>query len=180
MIGRETFRTATAFLLALGWSTAGIASDPATLADAPKMTPTATFVQQAVVGNLFEVESSKLALERSQNAAVKTFAQLMVNDHSAAGVKIVEAINEAKVARPPLKLDARHVALMETLTSKTGAEFDRIYVEAQHKAHTEAVAMFEGYAAAGEDSHLKAVATQLVPALKSHLAEIQKIAATFK
>ena len=169
-----------ASLVGLFWCGIAYAADPAHRPDSAKVTPTATFVQQAVVGNLFEVESSKLALDRSQNATVKTFAKSMVDDHSAAGVKLADAVDQAKQARPPLKLDAKHQAILDDLAAKNGADFDKLYVEAQHKAHVEAVALFESYAATGEDARLKALAGELLPKLKDHLAKIDKIAAAWK
>ena len=169
-----------ASLVGLFWCGIAYAADPAHRPDPAKVTSTATFVQQAVVGNLFEVESSKLALDRSQNATVKTFAKSMVDDHSAAGVKLADAVDQAKLARPPLKLDARHQAILDDLAAKKGADFDQLYVEAQHKAHVEAVALFESYAATGEDARLKALAGELLPKLKDHLARIDKVAAAWK
>ena len=156
------------------------ATDPAHRPDPAKVTPTAAFVQQALVSNLFEVESSKLALDRSENTTIKTFATLMVNDHSAAGVKLADAISEAKQPRPPLKLDAKHQVLLEDLAARKGADFDKSFVDVQHKAHVESVALFEGYAATGEDSRLKALADELLPTLKDHLARMEKIAAAWK
>lgn len=179
MYRRRSFGIAVS-LVGLFWYGIAYAADPANRPEPAKVTPTATFVQQAVVGNLFEVESSKLALDRSQNATVKTFAKGMVDDHSAAGVKLADAVDQAKQARPPLKLDARHQAILDDLAAKKGADFDKLYVEAQHKAHVEAVALFESYAATGEDSRLKALAGELLPKLKDHLARIDKIAAAWK
>jgi putative membrane protein len=169
-----------ASLIGLFWFGTAYGVDPAHRPEAAKVTSTATFVKQAVVGDLFEVESSKLALDRSQNATVKTFAKLMVDDHSAAGVKLAEAVDQAKQARPPLKLDAKHQAIFDDLAAKKGADFDKLYVDAQHKAHVEAVALFESYSATGEDAQLKALAGQLLPTLKGHLARIEKIAAAWK
>ena len=67
MYRRRSFGIA-ASLAGLFWYGIAYAADPANRPEPAKVTPTATFVQQAVVGNLFEVESSKLALDRSQNA----------------------------------------------------------------------------------------------------------------
>jgi putative membrane protein len=179
MYRRRVFGIAATFI---GLVVAGTASaaDPAHRPDPATVTPTATFVQQAVVGNLFEVESSKLALERSQNAVVKTFAKQMVDDHSAAAVKLADAVNEAKLPRPPVKLDAKHQAIIDDLAARKGADFDKAYVDAQHKAHIEAVALFESYSATGADSQLKALAAQLLPTLKRHLAHIDKISTAWK
>lgn len=183
MIRRQMFTTAASLLVALGAGGGlvlpgmALAADPANRADETKITPTASFVQAAVVGNLFEVESSKLAADRAEAAAVKTFAKQMVDDHSAAGVKITEALTESKLTKPPFKLDAKHQATLDELAAKKGRDFDRAYVDAQLKAHVETVALFEGYAASGEDPRLKALAGELLPKLKAHLAMIEKIAA---
>ena len=89
---------------------------------------------QAAFGNMFEIESSKFALERSEAAPVKAFAQRMVDDHSAAAVKFKEAVLEAKLAMPPAKLNAKHQAVLGELAGKQGDDFDRAYIETQHKA----------------------------------------------
>lgn len=182
MIRRHAFRLPACLLAAaaltspLALPPIAFAADPANRPDQLKMTPTATFVQQAMVGNLFEVESSKLAADRSEAPAVREFARQMIDDHSAAGVKLAEALTAAKLARPPLKLDARHQAIYDELAARKGRDFDRAYVDAQLKAHVDAVALFEGYAATGEDARLRALASELVPRLKAHLAMIEKIA----
>jgi putative membrane protein len=157
-------------------------TDPANKPTPPTVTPTASFVQTAVVGNLFEVESSKLALERSPSAAVKTFAKHMIDDHSAAGVVFAEAVNQAKlpVTPPPFKLDAKHQAALDELRTKQGADFDKTYVDLQHRAHIEAIEMFKGYAASGEDSTLKATAAKLLPKLQQHLEQVLKLQAAQK
>ena len=99
---------------------AALAADPASKQASAPVAPTATFVAQAAFGTMFEIESSKLALERSKAAAVKAFAQRMVDDHSAAAVKFKEAVLEAKLAMPPDKLDAKHQAVLERACRQAG------------------------------------------------------------
>jgi putative membrane protein len=156
------------------------AADPAHKETPARVTPTATFVQTAVVANLFEVESSKLALERSKSPAIKAFAKRMVDDHSAAGVAITETLNEAKLSAPPFKLDARHQALLDELRAKEGADFDRTYLDMQHKAHADAVELFKGYAVSGDNATLKATAARVLPKLEQHLAQVSQLKATQK
>lgn len=150
-------------------------ADPANKPDSTNPPTTASFVQAAVVGNLFEVESSRLALERTRSAAIKTFAQHMVDDHSAAAVKLADAINKAKLASPPMRLDARHLTMLDGLRARQGADFDQAYVEVQYAAHVDAVEQFKGYAAGGENADLKAVARELLPTLQKHLDEVTKL-----
>ena len=99
---------------------------------------------QAAFGNMFEIESSKLALDRSTAEPVKDFAQRMVDDHSAAAIKFKEAVVEAKLAMPPDKLDAKHRAIVDELAGKQGSDFDQAYIEAQYKAHVETVEPVQG------------------------------------
>lgn len=152
-----------------------LATDPSAKQASAPVTPTATFVAQAAFGNMFEVESSKLALERGNTPAVKTFAQHMVDDHSAAAVRFKEAVLEAKLAMPPDKLDAKHGAIVYELAGKQGSDFDKAYVEAQYKAHVATVEMFKGYAQAGEDTRVREFAAQTLPTLEAHLAEVSKM-----
>jgi putative membrane protein len=39
-------------------------------------------VNKAAVSDMFEVQSSRLALEKSNNSQIKQFAQKMVDDHT--------------------------------------------------------------------------------------------------
>ena len=151
------------------------AADPSTKHASAPVAPTATFVAQAAFGNMFEIESSKLALDRSKAAPVKAFAQSLVDDHSAAAVKFKEAVLEAKLAMPPDKVDAKRQAIVEELAGKQGEDFDKAYVEAQYKAHVETVELFKGYAQAGEDTRMRAFAAELLPALQGHLDHVAKM-----
>jgi len=106
----------------------------------------------------------------------------MVDDHSATGVKFTEAPNEAKLSLPPppFKLDAKHVALLDELKVKQGADFDKAYIDVQHKARADAVELFKGYAASGDNATLKATASDLLPKLQHHLEEVIKLRAAQK
>jgi putative membrane protein len=165
------------FLVMLALVTAGpcLAADPATRQASAPVAPTATFVASAAFGNMFEIESSKLALERSKSGAVKAFAQRMVDDHSAAAVKFKEAVLDSKLTMPPDKLDARRQALMAELAGKQDADFDKAYIDAQFEAHVETVDLFKGYAQGGEDSRMRAFAADLLPALEAHLEHVSKM-----
>lgn len=40
------------------------------------------FLSQAASGDQFEIQSSQLALQASQNVAVRNFANIMISDHT--------------------------------------------------------------------------------------------------
>jgi putative membrane protein len=152
-----------------------LAADPSCKQASAPVAPTATFVAQAAFGNMFEIESSKIALDRSKAGPVKAFAQRMVDDHSAGAVKFKEAVLEAKLAMPPDKLDAKHQAIVDELAGKQGGDFDKAYIEAQYKAHVETVDLFKGYAPGGEDARMRAFAAELLPILQAHLDHVAKM-----
>ena len=168
----------TALVLAAFTVTPAMAADPpAKQATAPAMSPpsTPTFLTNTVVANLFEIESSKVALTRAKNDKVKSFANLMVSDHTQAGVKFKQALTDAKLALPAEKLDSKHQALLDDLKKKDGTAFDTAYIKAQHDGHVETVAMFEAYAKGGDNARLKAFANEMLPTLKSHLTEVSNL-----
>ena len=66
---------------------------------------------------------------------------------------------------------------MEPWMSATGAAFDRGFIEAQVKAHQDAIALFEKQANGGGDADLKAFAQKQLPGLRNHLEQAQDLQA---
>lgn len=137
----------------------------------------ATFVTNAESSNMFEIESSKLALKQARSKQVRTFAQSMIKDHTMAGKKMQQVLKTDGM-KPTMALTAKHEALLQQLESAKGADFDRAYVTAQTQGHMEAVALFRNYAAEPDDEALGAFAKATLPTLEKHLASVQKLGAT--
>jgi putative membrane protein len=149
---------------------------PPSTAMAPAAAASATtFVPTAASANLFEIESSQLALEHGQSAKVKDFAKQMVSDHKQAATKMKQALAEAKIAAPPEKLNAKDQKVYDKLKAAKGSAFDKAYIEAQYNAHVEAVNLFATYAKNGDNPRIKALASELLPTLQMHLDEVTKL-----
>lgn len=133
------------------------------------------FVNMATSSNMFEIESSKLALEKAETAPAKEFAQHMITDHTKAGEDMKAAAAAAGVT-VPTELDEAHRAKMERLSSLDGTTFDKTYVAEQVTAHEEAVALFDEYSSDGADGPLKEFAAKTLPTLEAHLEAIEKLA----
>ena len=133
---------------------------------------TKNFVKNARVGGTFEIETSKLALEKTQNADIRSFAERMVTDHTNASEKLEQIVSgEAiKVDEPTSadKLDKKHQAMLDKLRKADGAQFDRLYVQMQQDAHNEAVTLFSKYAKGGDNAALKSFAQETLPTLQDH------------
>jgi len=126
------------------------------------------FVNKAAVSNMFEIDSSKVALERAKSQEVKTFAQQMIDDHTKAGEELKQTVSKIGSGPVPETLDAGHKADLSALSNKSGADFDRAYSLAQRKAHDDAVTLFSAFADSGAQADLKAFAAKTLPTLKMH------------
>jgi putative membrane protein len=155
-----------------------VAQDNATPAAAAQaaITDPAQFAAMASVSNMFEIQSSELAMERAVSEEVKAFAQQMIADHTKAGDDMATAAGEEGVT-PASELDQKHQDILNTLGSLEGEAFDAAYIEAQVQAHDEAVTLFEGFAANGSEGPLKAFAASTLPTLQQHQAHVHEMAA---
>jgi predicted outer membrane protein len=73
-------------------------------------------------------------------------------------------------------LDPPHKALLDTLThTPPGKTLSRAYFEAEEKTLRDDTAIFQAYAAKGDDERLKIYAQEMVPVLQSQLEQLGKL-----
>jgi putative membrane protein len=135
------------------------------------------FWSKAAQGGMAEVELGKLALQKSQNADVKKFAQMMVTDHTKANDEL-KALASKKNVTLPIDLGS-HKSTLDDLNKLSGAEFDKEYVEAMVEDHETDVDLFEDNTD-NSDADIKAFTTKTLPTLKSHLEMIKGIQSKMK
>ena len=138
----------------------------------------AAFVRAAAASDLYEMEASRLAEQRSQNTEVKRFAQHMLRDHQKTTGELkgmLPQLQGVSAQQMATSLDRQHQALLEQLQWVQGAEFDRAFVRQQVQSHQAAVDLFRAYAQSGDDARLKQWASQTLPSLEEHLREAQQL-----
>ncbi|MGQ3212447.1 MAG: DUF4142 domain-containing protein [Shinella sp.] len=166
----KTIATSLALFLissaALAQSTAETTGVNSALNIPPK---TEDFVKEVSMSDIFEIESSKLALQKG-NAATKAFAQQMIDAHEKTTAELKGLIDGGKVTAPPATgmSDAQKKSFDE-LKDLSGKEFDDAYQDDQEDAHEDAVDVFKRYASEGDNADLKAWAAKTLPALEHHL-----------
>ena len=109
----------------------------------------AQFARMAAMSDLYEMESSRLAEQRSQNEQVKRFAQHMLRDHGKTTGELkgmLPQIQGVSAQQMPTSLDQQHQALVQQLQGAQGAQFDRIFVQQQLQSHQMALDLFRAYA----------------------------------
>ena len=142
-----------------------------------EMTSTAKgFVTAAAVSDMYEVEAGKIAAERSTNSAVKDFANHMVEAHTQTSDKLKTILASENVqVTPPTHLDTRRQSMIDNLRGAKAENFDHRYIEQQEAAHEEARILMRGYAKDGDNASIKQFASETLPAVKEHLAMVEKI-----
>ncbi len=135
------------------------------------------FWTTAAQGGMAEVELGKLALQKSQNAEVKKFAQMMITDHTAANTELKTLAAKKNIVLPTDI--GGHKDTVEDLSKLSGAEFDKEYVEAMVDDHEEDVDFFEDKSD-NSDADIKAFTTKTLPTLKKHLDAIKAIQSKMK
>jgi putative membrane protein len=141
-------------------------------------TPSATaqFVEKAAIGDMFEIQSSELALEKSKNADVQTFARKIIQDHRANSEELKAFLQKSadlQRIQLPTALDQAHQQKLQQLRSGSG--FENPYRTAQVEGHEDAIKLFEDYARAGDNADLKKWAEGKVPILRGHLQMAQAL-----
>lgn len=133
---------------------------------APK---TEDFVQEAATSDMFEIASSKLAVERGDDAT-KAFAQQMITDHQKTTDELKGLVTGGKVKAPlPTAMTSSQQSMLDKLNGLNGADFNKQYHSDQESVHEDAVDLFKRYGDGGDNADLKAWAASTRPALEHHL-----------
>ncbi|WP_232076520.1 DUF4142 domain-containing protein [Variovorax sp. PBL-H6] len=126
--------------------------------------------------NMAEIETGRVALEKSQNADVKKFAQMMVDDHTKAMADVKE-LASAKGAELPDGVDMKHKATMVEFKALKGDTFDSQYMKhAGVGDHENTLKLLKKTQAEAADADLKALATKMTPVVQEHLKHAQGMA----
>jgi len=131
---------------------------------------TREYVQTAAMGDMFEVEASRVALARARSPEVKKFAQDMIDAHTKTSDDL-----KARLARVglivelPAMLDADHQRKLDDLKAASAQAFDGRYIAQQKEAHEEALMLHRNYAMRGTVADLKALAADTVPKIEMHV-----------
>jgi putative membrane protein len=137
------------------------------------------FTNKAASGGATEIAASKMALKMSQNAKIKDFANMMISDHTAAGDKLA-TIAKSKSITLPSGPNAMQQSALDSLSKKTGSDFNMAYVNQMYEDHKETVAMFQSAQNTVKDTTLKAFITATLPTLQKHLDAITAIKSSMK
>ena len=127
------------------------------------------FIIDAAQGGMAEVSLGQMASQRATSAAVKQYAQRMVQEHTQANAELLRLASQKGVT-PPRDMGPKYRAAMDRLMQLPRASFDQAYMsEAGINGHLESLAVYQRQAQLGQDPDLKAFAAKTVPIVQNHL-----------
>jgi putative membrane protein len=153
-----------------------MATTPDAAADIP--TDAAAYAAKAGASDMFELESSKAAMAKSNNAEVDKFAQMMIDHHTQSTAKVKDAAAKSNVQLAPPKLEPMQQQMLDEIKNANAESVDAIYLRHQRTAHDAALKLHQGFAANGNDTEFKRVAGEIAPVVERHIAELGKIKTT--
>lgn len=169
------------------------ASDAAAASSMPDAHPGATvptpsneaaapdFVTKAAMSDMFEVQSSNIALKRSKNADVKAFAEMMIKAHTKTTAELKAAIKESgQPIRPPSALSGHPADELIALLKVDIKDFDKKYIDDQVTGHEHALDLMARYAKDGDVPAVKAFAAKTGPVVQTHLDKAKAIKDSLK
>lgn len=162
------------FSSALAIATSVMLVPTASADDSPLNHTDKSFLEDSYKGGVTEIESAKMAEQKTANPDVKAFAEKLVADHTKANNELKAMADSKKVAvegGTSLKDQSKG----KSLDAKTGGDFDKAFIDDQIKDHKKDIEAFEKEANEAKDTDVKNLANKLLPTLKEHLSTAESI-----
>jgi len=140
---------------------------------------TSEFLVKAADGGLAEVEAGKLAEQKASNSRVKSFATMMVSDHTGANAE-VKSLAAARNITLPTAPSEDNQQKSAKVNEKTGKDFDKAYMEMMVDDHKKTIDLFEKAENNCKDEEVKTFIRNTLPKLKKHLNAADSIYAAVK
>jgi predicted outer membrane protein len=126
------------------------------------------FLEDAAKGGMAEVKMAELAAQKAESGSVKQFAERMNRDHTEANQKMQQLATKKGLTQPTA-LNPEHQKHLDHLSTLSGAEFDKEFIDHAIKHHQKAIKHFEKEAERGEDPAIRSFARETLPTLQGHL-----------
>ena len=134
------------------------------------------YVMAAGASDLFEITSSRIALQKGRSGEVKHLARMLITDHTKTTRQVMAAAKSAKLNPPAPMLMPEQQAMIDALNAApAGASFDSLYLSQQLPAHQAALVLQQGYASTGDTASLRKVASSAVPVIQMHIQHVQQL-----
>lgn len=129
------------------------------------------FVDFAAQTDMVEANLGQLAGNVASSDQVKSYAQMLVTDHTNDYHQLSGVAQQANLKLPDAIDTAHNKAMIAPFQKLKGSAFDHRYAHEMVAGHTKAIAVYKKEAADAKDQALKSYAEQALPTLQKHLDE---------
>ena len=130
------------------------------------------FLTEAIEGNYAEVEMGKLAQSNGQSDSIKSFGQMLVNEHGAANQKATQAA-QSMALNLPSGPNKKQQAEYDKMAKLKGNSFDRMFVRHMVTDHKKDIAAYQK--ASKKKDAAGQYAQESLPTLQKHLETAQSL-----
>ncbi|MES2015253.1 MAG: DUF4142 domain-containing protein [Pseudomonadota bacterium] len=125
--------------------------------------------------NMAEIDAARMVQTKSDNDAIRKFAQQMIDDHG----KVLDDVKQLAQARGvalPEVLDRSHQAKADKLAALSGAAFERAYLARAGVAdHQKSHKLLQAVLSQAMDADLKALVERTMPVVEQHLTAVRQL-----
>lgn len=136
------------------------------------------FVTNVMEGGNTEIAAAQLAEKQSTNPRVLNFAKMMIADHSASGKQLQQIANNKYVTIIDT-ISQDHKNMIKSLSGKTGADFDKAYMQMMVTDHEKVVQLFHD-ATENTNATLNSFAEKNIGKMQMHLDSAKAINSSLK
>lgn len=135
------------------------------------------FVTKVADGTQFELQSARIAQEKTKNPAVKALANRLIADHTKAGEDLKKtAASESAIEVPANpQMPDEMMRKINALKAASGKDFDARFIEIMADDHRDDIQLFKSYESEGSDPAIKSFARRTLPTIEHHMREIETL-----
>lgn len=137
-----------------------------------------TFVQQAAVGGMMEVEAGNLTTQKTKDQKIMAYAKQMIADHNKIGAELKQISGKMGIELPS-QLPAAEQGNLAKLRQMQAREYDENYMDMMVMDHSRTIDLFNG-ARTFKNADLQAFAVRTLPLLQKHQKMAMAIDTLFK
>ena len=133
-----------------------------------------------VAANEVDIQAGEMAKARAADPRVKAFAERMITDHTGVNKAASDLVGRLGVTPEPNPTSGQlrdgGTSTRQTLQAKSGADFDRAYMESEITYHQAVLDAIDHTLIPGaQNAELKALLEQTRPAVDAHLQHAREI-----
>lgn len=132
------------------------------------------FVKEAGASGLAAVKLAQLGVIKASSADVKSFAQMIVDDHTKANEEL-QKLATGKGVELSTVISPDDASTYQNLEKSTGADFDKQFTAKMLNDHIKCVSDFEANAKDSTDNEVRAFSEKMLPTLTAHREKAKEL-----